>query len=166
MNARTRQAGAWRSQGWRLVGIALLFLAGCGKPAPADPLVNGRLLSEWLAICEPGAPNRVYVTVAVRKCGTNAIPLLLDYFERDDNSLEHVRKYYTHGITAYEQNRFAENGFRALAEIGAPALPRLKVIAAKSEWPISEHASNSIAYIEMGLAAVTNNGNSNGRAGP
>jgi hypothetical protein len=93
---------------------------------------------------------------AIRKAGTNAIPLLLDYTWRADNVITGNYRGAMGKRTAYDYNRLGEYGFDALGELAESALPSLRKLAARGRdrWDgRTAHAENARRSIESALNA-------------
>ncbi len=124
---------------------------------PGEPGYEGKKLSTWidelqaLTRAEQANPKTPQVR-AMRAIGTNAIPWLLKEIERHPNGAAWRRRVnqvlYKQTLIRYRvpypnhQNR-AEVGFRALGELGEPAIPAILALVAK--YP---------GYVPQTLAAI------------
>jgi len=107
-----------------------------------DPLYEERPLSTWVQELVPASPpeTRSRAREAIRAVGTNAIPLLVKYLSRRDNSLTEVltRKWekLTKKPTSPEPiflRSQAVAGFDALGSFGRSAFPELKKLMIDKE---------------------------------
>lgn len=111
------------------------FLAGSAR-SPADPVWQGKKLSQWLTECKSDDPRDLTESAqkAIRAMGTNALPFLLDMVATTDSRAKTklrawagkgsiIRKWTT--PTHYISRISAAAGFEALGKEAAPAAPEL-----------------------------------------
>jgi hypothetical protein len=126
---------------------AVVVVAVAFWPDP-EPKYGGKRLGEWLSVAFDAnyeSAQRIEAQAAVRNIGTNALPILLEwiYYAPPDWKIslaERARKYPSldskgrlhRWLVEKDLSRFilAEYGFQLLGAAAAPAIPRLREIAA------------------------------------
>ncbi|MBU6401076.1 MAG: hypothetical protein KGS61_12205, partial [Verrucomicrobia bacterium] len=114
---------------------ALILLTACLVEAllPREPVYQGRPLSQWLADLDPDQPKevRAHAHEAIRQIGTNAIPVLMEWFRARDSRLklrlmELSRKQHLlhlHFTSAHDRCRRAYRACRILGPAAKPVIP-------------------------------------------
>jgi len=107
-----------------------------------DPVYEERPLSTWVQELVPASPpeTRSRAKEAIRAVGTNAIPLLVKYLSRRDNSLTDVLTRKWEKLTKKPSSpepiflrSQAVAGFDALGSFGRSAFPELKKLMIDKE---------------------------------
>ena len=140
---------AWKGDNYRIVNkrlrlafalllVTVLAVAGWFTFHSHEPEFEGEPLQVWLAKLYAGNDGQfpdpdAEATLAVRSIGTNAIPRLLEYLSASDPPVkrEFARWVEKQDVIdfkfrwAEEDHGYAVAGFRALGELGTPAIPTL-----------------------------------------
>lgn len=102
---------------------------------PREPVYEGRPLSAWLEDLDSDKPReiRAHARKAIGQIGTNAIPLLMDWFRARDSRLktrlmelaDKQRLIKIHFTPAQDRCRRAYRACRILGPVAKPAIPEL-----------------------------------------
>jgi len=135
--------------------LVACLLVGIGAiafwPGPKEPVYDGKMLSEWLDICRNyrrsgylPSPSAEYAQHAVRKIGTNGLPLLVKWTDYDMPKWKSDLLASRHSrwlpkpirvlmVRPLLQAQWAQEGFDVLGTIASPATPALVRISER--WP-------------------------------
>jgi hypothetical protein len=133
--------GQWLPMKKRMfIGLLVVIggiLAGQAVNAllPHEPVYQGRRLSAWLEDLDPVQPKEVRARArdAIRQIGTNAVPMLMDWFRARDSWLKirlielanKQRLVKIHFTSAPDRSRRAYRACRILGPRAKPAIPGL-----------------------------------------
>ena len=141
---------------------AISCLVAVQSAQSAEPVYNGKPLSEWLLL---NAARDDSATEAIRQIGTNAIPTLLDLLSTTEwNKKRVVSKLKSKGFRKEFLGRHAEtedirtvavDGFKILGTNAESAIPQLTKLLHESE-PRLEVAYTLAGIGTKGFAVLTN----------
>jgi len=172
-----------------LIGIALAILLGglaftFFRPPDPEPSYQGKPLSDWLdaaAYASATSSARSDARIAVRAIGTNALPHLLKlieapFSENDGPALQWMKertwisergreKWGDQSARRFKQ---AAEGFNALGNLAAPAIPQLIRLAARHDSTLPVDALTAMGPVAVAplIRALTNNAVDGGGAKP
>ena len=143
---------------WVVVAFATAVAVAYFVLHRGEPEYAGKPLSHWLSQLKgepPHDPPVPEAEAAVRAIGTNALPLLLKYLTDEDSPIKKALREFEasqpliklglkpEGTKAVE----AANGYVALAEIAAPAVPDLVVLVNSQDAANKELAGAVLPYL-------------------
>jgi hypothetical protein len=150
---------------------AVLWLNAVQSTTAAEPVYNGKALSEWLVTMQTNSSD----AAAIRQIGTNGLPALLDIISVEQwNRKKVLGKLKSKNFQEAAGNknvptkvfrRLALDGFSILGTNAEPAIPELKRLLYASPECRPEVASALVKIGPKGFAILTNAVNNNDMVG-